>query len=288
MPEKRFRESEMPADAPRDLWATESNRERKQAEPPKTYNVFKGVSRRHMEMGARRKVLKAPDEALSVNPDPERLKSFVQSVEPLYEAVEKSKETVAMKLSAEHPSMKPRLITPEERAELEKEPEPAPPAAPTRAEDRLTKSERNRRKRLKERERAQEEAAKRRWLAKQLDRVDVILSGIKKEEKMQATRRAKRRERIEALLAKPRIGGHVPKPLLPEFARPEQISGSIRSAPVLGSLLLDEQRRMEEQVLVEPIATVSKVKKPLRKRPVKFYDRYSHSDRRIGGPSQFR
>ena len=149
---------------------------------------------------------------------------------------------------------------------------------PPTVDRRLTQAQRNRRAAARLKAALHSSAASTAALHRQLTRLPVILSSLRKQQKAQQ-RRAEVIARLKATQPdrRPRLG---PYPqtredmAVPEVALPHELRGSVRQVRVSVNVVKDAMRRMEERGLVE---VRRRVKPTQRRYALKRFDRYKES-----------
>ena len=149
---------------------------------------------------------------------------------------------------------------------------------PPTVDRRLTQAQRNRRAASRLKAALHSSAASTAALHRQLTRLPVILSSIRKQQKAQQ-RRAEVIARLKATQPdrRPRLG---PYPqtredmAVPEVALPHELRGSVREVRVSVNVVKDAMRRMEERGLVE---VRRRVKPTQRRYALRQFDRHKES-----------
>ena len=146
---------------------------------------------------------------------------------------------------------------------------------PPTVDRRLTQAQRNRRRAARLKAALHSEAAGTAALHRQLTRLPVILSSLKKAERAQEKRKAViARLKATQPMHHPRLGPYpqvVEAP--PEVALTDELSGSVREVRVSVNVVKDAMRRMEERRLIE----VRRKVKGNRRYAMKEFERYKES-----------
>ena len=140
---------------------------------------------------------------------------------------------------------------------------------------RLTQAQRNRRRAARLKAALHSEVSATSALHRQIQRLPVILSALRRQQKVQE----RRREVIARLKAtqpdrQPRLGPYPQgEAAPPEVPLTEELTGSVREVRVSVNVVKDAMRRMEQRGMVE----VRKRVTPHRRYKMRGYDRYKDS-----------
>ena len=151
---------------------------------------------------------------------------------------------------------------------------PRPPTVPRR----LTQTQRNRQRAQRLKAALQSQVASAAALDRQLQRLPVIISALRQQEK-----RAERRRLVIARLKatqpdrQPRLGPYEQRgaaDAVPDVPLPEELSGSVRELPVSLHVVRDAMKRIESRRLLE---SRQRLKPGKRRYKLRQYDRYKDS-----------
>ena len=151
---------------------------------------------------------------------------------------------------------------------------PGVPRPPT-LDRRLTQAQRNRRRAIRLKAALHSQASASTALHRQLQRLPVILSALRRQQKVQERRRAVI-ARLKATRPdrQPRLGPYPQgEAAPPEVPLSEELTGSVREVRVSVNVVKDAMRRMEQRGMVE----VRKRVKPHRRYALKEFERYKPS-----------
>eukprot|EP00455_Lapot_gusevi_P047406 TRINITY_DN63_c0_g1_i1.p1 TRINITY_DN63_c0_g1~~TRINITY_DN63_c0_g1_i1.p1 ORF type:complete len:214 (-),score=72.61 TRINITY_DN63_c0_g1_i1:55-696(-) len=147
----------------------------------------------------------------------------------------------------------------------------AAPRPPTTADNRVTKTEKNKRQRLHALKRAEKAKANEKQILRDIAHIEEAVQEVQKEEESQQQKLA----RIQELKTtnpnkRPKFGKHQYQPLFPEVPFSNELKGSLRLIKPSKNVVMEQFKNFERRNMIEPI---KKTKTRQRKYKLKTYVR---------------
>lgn len=150
---------------------------------------------------------------------------------------------------------------------------------PAKAEDRLTKAQRNKRQRVRELEKTIQENKEEKAKIKQINKVKAIASDVLKEFKEKEDRRLELAEKrsnrtVDEIAQLTRVGNEKFELPIPDVPFTDELKGSVRLIQPQSSLIKEEFINLQRTGVIEP----RKPKGQKRRYPQKYYNRWTVQD----------
>lgn len=208
-------------------------------------------------------VIKAPlpvaDAGTSFNPEATALADALQEAHKFAIKEKQRKEALQQLLRGEHKSQQVRPVVEydwEAEEKNERDQGAAITVKPIVPENRVTKTQRNRRARHEAMMREHEKRRKEREHRKQLHNLKNIVADVDEEERKKkerlARRRARREEEERTGKRRPNLGNQVMGDEFPDIILTDEVTGSLRSTPTTLKAVKDQMRRIQAKNLIEP------------------------------------